>query len=247
MAIDVDLALENLRQLQGRLPEEAQILGAKVIGPPLPTSSPGVNTTQQLPLDIGPDGFHKPIAGGNTATAAGFGHASIEATAVNELAAWRLATELGPPFNQLLRPCVLYDYHGEGPMTTRAPGWPRQLGPLSEERLCRPAALFDSLIAHQDRHGGNWRWDGSALTLLDQGYAFARPGDHLNAAEFVAARHGQGWAQLEQTEVDLLQRLLDSPSLLGMALLLPEDQCVAFVNRAELMLQRGEILTQGEW
>jgi hypothetical protein len=48
------------------------------------------------------------------------------------------------------------------------------------------------MIGQQDRHPGNWRWDGNRLTLIDHGYAFAMPGQILNHSDLVAARHGHG-------------------------------------------------------
>ena len=69
---------------------------------------------------------------------------------------------------------------------------------------CLPAAFFDSLIAQQDRHDGNWRWDGERLTLIDHGYAFALPRAILNYSDFVVARHRHGAASLLAEEHDVL-------------------------------------------
>jgi hypothetical protein len=72
---------------------------------------------------------------------------------------------------------VLREYAGEdGSLSLRASGWPRDTAPTLNPTWCLPAAFFDSLIAQQDRHDGNWRWDGERLTLIDHGYTFALPG-----------------------------------------------------------------------
>jgi len=116
-----------------------------------------------------------------------------------------------------------------------------------EPDWCLPAAFFDSLIAQQDRHDGNWRWDGERLKLIDHGYTFALPGAILNYSDFVAARHGHGAASLLTEERDALTRLLGDPDLLGMAKFLLADRAQALADRARLMLQRGEILRPGEF
>jgi hypothetical protein len=110
-----------------------------------------------------------------------------------------------------------------------------------------PAAFFDSLIAQQDRHDGNWRWNGERLKLIDHGYTFALPGAILNYSDFVVARHGHGAAGLLTEERDALTRLLADADLLGMARFLLSDRARALADRARLMLKRGEILHLGEF
>jgi hypothetical protein len=79
---------------------------------------------------------------------------------------------------------VLRAYAGEdGALSLQASGWPGDPAPTQNPTWCLPAAFFDSLIAQQDRHSGNWRWDGNRLTLIDHGYAFALPGLILNHSD----------------------------------------------------------------
>lgn len=151
------------------------MLGEAFAGPPAPTTSPGVNATKQLELAGGTVVFHKPFSGVHVANAIAYGQTD-ETPPLHEAAAWRLAVALGPPWDEIVVPCVLREYAGEdGSLSPRAVGWPRDPAPTLNPTWCFPAAFFDSLIAQQDRHGGNWRWDGERLTLIDHGYAFALP------------------------------------------------------------------------
>ncbi len=143
---------------------------------------------------------------------------------------------------------MLREYAGEdGSLSLRAIGWPRDTAPTLNPTWCLPAAFFDSLIAQQDRHDGNWRWDGNQLTLIDHGYTFALPRAILNYSDFVVARHGHGAASLLTEEWDALTRLLSDSDLLGMARFLLPDRAQALAERARLMLQRGEVLRPGEF
>ncbi len=143
---------------------------------------------------------------------------------------------------------MLREYASEdGSLSLRASGWPRDTAPTLNPTWCLPAAFFDSLIAQQDRHEGNWRWDGEQLTLIDHGYSFAMPRAILNYSDFVVARHRHGAAGLLTGEHGTLTRLLSDSDLLGMARFLLPDRAQALAGRARLMLQRGEILRPGEF
>jgi hypothetical protein len=84
-----------------------------------------------------------------------------ETPPLHDAVAWRLAATLGEPWRELVAPCVLRDYASEdGSMSLQARGWPGDLAPTLNPTWCLPSAFFDSLIAQQDRHAGNWRWDG---------------------------------------------------------------------------------------
>jgi hypothetical protein len=123
----------------------------------------------------------------------------------------------------------------------------RNLAPTLNPTWCLPAAFFDALVAQQDRHAGNWRWDGERLALIDHGYAFARPGDILNHSELVAARHSHGAGALLAEERQALTRLFGDPALLGMTSFLEPERARALADRAQLMLTRDEVLRLGEF
>ncbi len=161
--------------------------------------------------------FHKPFSGVHVANAIAYGQTD-ETPPLHEAASWRLAVALGPPWDEIVTPCVLREYAGEdGSLSLRATGWPRDPAPTLNPTWCLPAAFFDALIAQQDRHDGNWRWDGNRLTVIDHGYTFALPRAILNYSDFVVARHRHGAASLLTDEHDALTRLLSDSDLLGMA------------------------------
>jgi hypothetical protein len=245
--MQIDAQIMAVRASQSGHPIERQMLGEAFAGSPAPTSSPGMNTTKQLELAGGETVFHKPFSGVDVANAIAFGQTG-ETPPLHEAVAWRLAVALGPPWQDLVAPCVLRNYGGEdGSLSLRANGWPRDVAPTVNPTWCLPAAFFDSLIAQQDRHDGNWRWDGKLLTLIDHGYAFALPGAILNYSDFVTARHGHGAAELRAEERAVLMRLLGDSDLLGMARFLLPRRAQALADRAERMLARGEILLAGEF
>jgi hypothetical protein len=245
--VNIDSQIAAVTAAQGALTIERRMLGEAFSGPPAPTSTQGVNATMQLKLASGDVVFHKPFSGVHVANAIAFGQTG-ETPPLHEAAAWRLAVSLGPPWREIMAPCVLRAHAGEdGSLALQASGWPRDVAPTLNPTWCLPAAFFDSLIAQQDRHDGNWRWDGGRLTLIDHGYAFALPGAILNYSDFVVARHGHDAAGLLAEERDALTRLLGDPDLLGMARFLPPDRARALADRAERMLARDEILLPSEF
>lgn len=216
-------------------------------GPPAPTSTPGVNATKRLRLVGGHVVFHKPFSGVHVANALAYGQTD-ETPPLHEAVAWRLAVALGEPWEGLLTACVLREHAGElGALSLQASGWPGDPAPTLNPTWCVPAAFFDSLIAQQDRHPGNWRWDGERVALIDHGYAFARTGDILNHSGLLAARHIHGAAALLVKERDALNRLLASEDLLGMSNFLTGDRAQALAERARQMLDRDEVLRVGEF
>lgn len=247
MPVEIDPQIAAVKAAQGTLPIERTMLNEPFSGPPAPTSSPGINATKQLALASGDVVFHKPFSGVHVANALAFGQTD-ETPPLHEGVAWRLAVALGPPWQDLVAPCVLRDYAGDdGALSLRAPGWPNDMAPTQNPTRCFPAAFFDALIAQQDRHPGNWRWDGTTLTLIDHGYAFALPGQILNHTELVVARHGHGGAGLVQEERDALNRLLSDPDLLGVATFLVDERAQALAQRAQRMVAQDQILGAGEF
>ena len=245
--MEIDSQVAAIRAAQGTLPVEQLMLEEAFSGPPAPTSTPGVNATLQLKLASRGVVFHKPFSGVHVANAIAYGQTD-ETPPLHEAASWRLAVALGRPWRDIVAPCVLRAYEGEdGALVLQAPGRPRERAPTQNPTWCLPAAFFDSLVAQQDRHDGNWRWDGERLTLIDHGYTFALPGAILNYSDFVLARHEHGAAALTGEERDALTRLLGDPQLLGMAAFLLTDRADALGARAEKMLERDEVLRPDEF
>lgn len=215
-----------------------------------PTSTPGANATQGVLLEDGTRAFHKTFAGVNTQVAHAYGH-HPDQVPINECAAWRLASALGPPLADLVAPTVIWSYGGEpGALIAELHGVNLTREPFSAAPdQCITAAFFDSLIAQQDRHIGNLRWDAPTgrLGLYDHGYTFARAGYQLNSTEFVRFRWDQGQHALQAWEVAALDGLLASLSLLGVREILLPETADALEDRARRMRTDGQVLPPGEF
>jgi hypothetical protein len=245
--VRIDPQITAVTAAQGTLAVERVMLDEAFSGPPAPTSTPGVNTTKRLRLAGGEIVFHKPFSGVRVANALAYGQTD-ETPPLHEAVAWRFAVALGQPWERLVATCVMREYEGElGALSLQARGWPGDPAPTLNPTWCIPAAFFDSLIAQQDRHPGNWRWDGERVSLIDHGYAFARPGDILNHSDLLAARHIHDAAALLTEEREALNRLLASEGLLGMGGFLGDDRARALADRARRMLDRDEVLHVGEF
>lgn len=235
---------------QGSDPREHELLTTPVRDYGTPTSTPGANTTQGVLLESGTRAFHKTFAGVNTTVALAYGH-HPDQVPINECAAWRLAFAIGPPLADLVARTVMWSYGGEaGALIAGLDGINQTREPFSvvPER-CLDAAFFDALIAQQDRHIGNLRWDAAAgqLGLYDHGYAFAQPGYYLNSTEFVRFRCDQGAEDLRPWELAAIDALLTSPTLLGLREILLSDGADALEDRAQRMRASAKILRPGEF
>lgn len=71
----------------------------------------GTNTTQLVALDNGVTGFHKPFGGENKSLERAFGQDSAQQS-LHEAAAWRLASQMGPPWSEIVPPVVLREVNG---------------------------------------------------------------------------------------------------------------------------------------
>jgi hypothetical protein len=147
--------------------------------------------------------FFKPLFGVDLTTAHAYGQESLIDVGVHEVASWRLARELGSPWQELATPAIWFD--PPGGIDIRASG-PVLLGMGGSAHLPQPgdgfddlvsdAAFFDALIGSQDRHHENLRAGlPPSLALIDHGFTFARPLDFHNtyptAGFFQRFRWGQ--------------------------------------------------------
>jgi hypothetical protein len=214
-------------------------------------SSPGVNVTQEVMLESATVGFHKPWDGVQAATAIDFDHEPDDVP-LNEVAAWRLAERLGAPVEGLVAPCVLREIDGRaGSFVMRAVGERGRVdAPILARGQAKAAAFFDALIGQQDRHSGNFRFDDAVpqITLYDHGYCFPKAGSILNRTFFVDARQGGVLSpDLDEWEIEALDRLLGAPDLLGLAPMLIDERAEALRRRAQRMRSDGRILPPGIW
>ncbi len=242
--MDFDDRIRELEDQQGS-PEEDHLLFEQVIAYAPAGTNPGVNQTFRAVFESGRVGYHKPFAGVSSVHASGFQHHPDEVP-INECSAWRLAYRLGSPYTELVAPTVLREIRGEaGSVSAQQFGAANDTRPFAQAaHLVHAAAFIDSLIAQQDRHGGNTRWDEPTekLGLIDHGYTFALPGHRLNAAVFVDWRWGAGAQALDSTEIDALKLLLGSGDLLGLRRFIRPDRADQLEDRATRMLTDGTIL-----
>jgi hypothetical protein len=242
--------IDELELQQGSSAEDPFLHLDKIAYARHQTATPGVNETYVAFLEHGYVGFHKPFAGISVPNALNYGHHPDEVP-INECTAWRLAHRLGAPFSDIVPPTVLRAIDGSpGSLAAKQEGVPHSGEPFVQaQHQAFAAAAFDSLIAQQDRHAGNYRWDAGTqrLGLIDHGYAFALPGHRCNASAFVGWRLGLGHHALTPPEMDALDQLLASGDLLGLRPFMLPDRATRLEERASEMLGRGAILQLGEF
>lgn len=208
----------------------------------------GVNDATWVELSSGVQGYHKAFASLDVRFVKAFGH-STALQPIHEVAAWQFARALGDPWRQMLAPCVLrivgrqlgsFALHVDGDPGIPWGGFP--------DSVADAAAFLDSLIGQQDRHSGNWLYDPDSrgLHLIDHGFAFATPGDRINASYFVASRATRD-RTLQDHELEALERVATSTDLLGVARLLEPERARSVALRAARMLATGKILGRGEF
>lgn len=214
------------------------------------TANPGSNEVFFVVLDGNHQAFHKPFPGVNVPLAQLYGQ-DPDSVPLNECAAWRLASGIGGLVTDVVTPCILRSISGTaGSLIAHRAGMPLTHEPfLVAPDQCRAAAFFDSLIAQQDRHMKNFRWDPhtTQLGLIDHGFAFAAPGWRFNSSSFVEWRHQADDPQLSDWELASLEQLRTSGDLHGLAGILTPEQADALDQRATRMLSSGELLPLGDW
>lgn len=205
----------------------------------------GTNETRRVSLDNGMVGYHKPFDGLDDDLAVAFGQSSAQQS-VHEAAAWQLASKMGPPWSEMVPPCVIREIGGRlGSFALERPGLPKVRYPENVPEW-REAGFYDALIGQQDRHSRNYLVAGDRLALIDHGYAFARSGDVLNYSNLVGMRHDTD-PVLSHGERQVLDRLLASPDLLGMRSILEPKRADALRARALQMRSTGRVLPPGEF
>jgi hypothetical protein len=164
-----------------------------------------------------------------------------------EVAAWKLARELGWP--DLLGATVLRIIPsvdtGDDVEASLQVLWPdcvpdADVASFPDEDVWR-AAVLDALIGHEDRNGHNWLAVPAAtprLKLVDHGYAFP---DALGepSSTFYAAKKGQ---DLPNEVVEALTRLVTDGTLEVLRDdLLPDAAVDAVLSRAQVLVDHGSM------
>lgn len=233
---------------QGHRPDERQLLDEPVLDHV--GSGNGTNETRLLQLES-TRAYAKPFIGVNDRAAGHYGQ-STRQQPLHEVAAWRLAAFLGAPWDRLVPPCVLraVDDGDLAAVSIERAGYPAGIKydyDTGQSERYEPdpdqitaAAVFDVLIGQQDRHPGNCLVDENGdLTLIDHGFAFARPGDLFNYSIF----HSLCWRQQISAEALIaLRRVIDDPTTGGLDGVLRPDRLAALRDRATRMLEEGVII-----
>lgn len=205
----------------------------------------GTNETSRVELDNGLVGYHKPFSGLNDSLAQMFGQDAAQQS-VHEAAAWQLAKRMGPPWDQMVPPCVIREVNGElGSFAVERPGR-TNVRDFRGSPEWKDAAFFDALVGQQDRHHGNYLLAGDRITLIDHGYAFAREGDYMNWSNFQTQRFTSAADRdLSSREIAVLDDLIASPDLFGLRDVLEPERAERVLGRAKLMKSLGRIAGPG--
>lgn len=252
--MDLRERLQALTDDQGGHPEEDWLISGRLIGDAEPRPG-GANETWAIELDrSGEQAFFKGMNGVNAATADAFGHTK-PSVVVSEVVAWRLARQMGSPWNRLVAPCVLRTVEE---IDARAPGslCVERFGEREDEpfaffltpRACLAAAFFDAVIGNQDRRWTNFKLDRGRdeLALLDHGFAFPDANGVLVDSMFLDWRLRLGWMRTTPAELEVLGALLASGDLFGAARYLEAERAQHLNERVDKMHRRGQLLAPDE-
>lgn len=211
------------------------------------TRNPGASLVHHVVFESGRQAIFKSFAGQSTPTCGMYGHDVV--APVHEVVAWRLASAIGERWERMVPTAVLRDVPGVGGgvLVDWRDGWPDFAAALVASDQADAAAFWDALIGQQDRHLSNFRFDRRRrrLALIDNAFAFARPGDRFNASAFLAHRRRVRQTGLSSSERAVVRHLADSDGLCGLDAFLAPDRFDALRRRVELMLKRGRLPLPG--
>lgn len=169
---------------------------------------------------------------------------------VHEVVAWRFAHALGGAWEPLIPTSVLRDIEGIGPgaLINWRKGLPDSAVFDDAKAQAHAAAFWDALIGQQDRHATNFRHDADRrrLALIDNAFAFARPGDLLNYSLFLARRRATHASAITTAERAVLEALLTG-ELADLPEHLAADRGDALRNRAQRMLDCRRLPLPGDF
>jgi hypothetical protein len=219
---------------------EESLLNSPVVDiAPNGTGNPGSSETWVVTLDTRREAIFKPLGKINANTARLYNQDRVEAN-VHEVVAWRLAHALGEPWDQLVPTVVLRTFAETGPgvLCNRREGRPNMSVFEHAPTQATAAAFWDALIGQQDRHATNFRFDAvnRRLALIDNAFAFGRPGDYHHASLFLRRRRAEHNGSLIEREIEVLDTLL-SNDLHGLRGFLPSERTKALEARATKMLR----------
>ena len=207
------------------------------IGPPAPTSSPGVNATRQLALASGLIAFTNHSQECTSPTRSPTDRPTRPAIARHGRLAARRGARIAVAAPRGAMRAARLPRGGRSTVTTgRGLAKRSSANPQSDRVRAGGVLRFADRPARSS--SGQLALDEAKLTLIDHGYTFALPGDILNYTELVAARHRHGAAALLEEERDALDRLLADANLLGITSFLLPDRAQALADRARRIRAR---------
>jgi hypothetical protein len=190
-------------------------------------------------LEAGDDGLHN----GKQALAR-YDHTPIS-TVIAECAAWQLAKHLGAPWSEIAVPTVMKfprlpdtgRVEVGGAVLFRGGNAGKQGFYQAVPELAAAGAFFDALIGQQDRNKGNVLWypERDTIYLIDHSFSFGEAGGNRGASELVEWRWNHGNPELEERELEALQRLRESEDTLTLSRFVAPERVDALRARAEQM------------
>jgi hypothetical protein len=215
---------------------------------PLMTANPGASTTLLVVFESRRNAIFKPFTGQNHGSCAAYNQEPFEAV-LHEVAAWRLAATLGPPWDGLLPAAVFRNVGnvGSGVLINRRIGTPDLNVLIDAPAQADAAAFWDALVGQQDRHANNFRYEqeSRSLALIDHGFCFGVQGEPCNADIFCEHRRSQNRTALTQAELNALTALLASSDLHGLRNYIEARRADALQRRAEAMKTSGQLPATG--
>jgi hypothetical protein len=227
-------------RLCGENEVEEQLLHKEISGVRLFRS--GTAETFEIEFADGSHGAFKSIEGA-AKNAAGYNHTDASVIA-SDFAAWLVARALG--FDHLIGGVVItvcsHTGAGLGSLQTWLPGDPAMPGWETSDHV-REAALFDCLIAQQDRNTSNFNYDDTTdeLGLFDNSFAFAIPGYNMSQSAIVAHVHGDD-PNLEDELIAALEQFEASPEMGRLQDVLEPARFARLRERSQEMRSSRELL-----
>jgi hypothetical protein len=239
---------------------DAELIG--LITDPVVDASPihaddkGANQTWLITLGgLGDQGYFKPMNGTNASLASLFG-LEIWEVALCEASAWQVASQLGPPWTEIVprcgvRPIEEVDERAPGSICAQRFG-DRQKSLeaiLYQPELCLAGAFFDAVIGNLDRSIANVLYapNREEVSLIDHGFAFpVGSRATMNQSVLLDWRHRLGLAALTDAEASALERLRASDNAFGVVRYLGSDRANAMLRRAETMQRESRLLLSSD-
>lgn len=190
--------------------------------------------------------YHKRHDKLNSEKVEAFGH-NLNTPPLHECAAWHFAKALGTRYEQLLPVTVYRRVHGRwGSLAAHLPGTkPAGAAYAEAPDQVNDAGFFDVLVGQQDRHLNNFLWDAESrrLGLFDHGFCFPAVGPKHRIRTWQLQRQRlYTKLRLDDDEVELVQRVLDSGDLLGIEPLLEPARAAEMKNRLQRLLDSPQVI-----